>query len=409
MRAIVAWSKLSLESTARRLSTIACILVLAAIACLNARAESSMQSPVPPAPDNQAVTRDAIQSPPPPPVTDTVSGQSAEGQGKNGDNSGKVDLPKSNQAQNSTTEAKGKDKDKDKDKVKRPVRRGNAPCLSWIDDTTKPKAVLLCVHGLGLHNDSYEGFAERLKKHGVAIFSIDVRGFGSFIQAKGRERVDFDGCMDDVEATLKVLHRAYPGLPVFIMGESMGGAIALRATALYPELIQGLISSVPAGDRFKQGETRLKVALHFLDSANKPFNVGSGVLKQATSNAELREQWSKDPLNKLNLSPNELLQFQHFMNQNHEMAKRIVDRPVLFVQGCKDRLVRPEGTVELFNRLPTPDRRLELISNGEHLIFEENQCTDEEIKIVANWIDEHLLSNNSQTAQNQAKQTNESH
>ena len=209
---------------------------------------------------------------------------------------------------------------------------------------------------------------QRMAKLGYATYAIDVRGFGSFMEAKGREQVDFDGCLADVQSTLKVLHRAYPGMPIFLLGESMGGAIALRATAIYPELVDGLISSVPAGDRFKQNQTRLSVALHLLEAPNKPYNVGKGVIKQATENEELREVWSKDPLNKLNLSPNELLQFQHFMNQNHKCAKLITDKPVLFVQGCKDRLVRPEGTVELFNELATPDRKLELISNGEHLI-----------------------------------------
>lgn len=272
----------------------------------------------------------------------------------------------------------------------KPVRRGNAPCLSWFPESNAaPKAVILCVHGLGLHNGTYTDFGQRMAKLGYATYAIDVRGFGSFMEAKGREQVDFDGCLADVQSTLKVLHRAYPGTPIFLLGESMGGAIALRATATYPELIDGLISSVPAADRFKQNQTRLSVALHLLEAPNKPYNVGKGVINQATENEELREVWRRDPLAKLNLSPNELLQFQHFMNQNHKCAKLITNKPVLFVQGCKDRLVRPAGTVELFNELATPDRKLELISNGEHLIFEENQFTDQGIDMVAKWIDVH--------------------
>lgn len=286
-----------------------------------------------------------------------------------------------------TTSASG---DKSK-KKKATARRGNAPCLCWIDSDHPAKAVILCVHGLGLHNGTYESFGERFCKNGFAVYAIDVRGFGSWIAAKGRERVDFEGCMEDVKSTLHVLHRAHPGLPVFILGESMGGAIALRATAMFPDLVQGLISSVPAGDRFKQGSARLKVALHLLDSANKPIDMGE-IVDQATQKPEVRKAWINDPLNKLNLSPNELIQFQHFMNQNHESAKLIKDTPVLFVQGCQDRLVRPEGTVELFNKLATPDRQLELISNGEHLIFEENQFTDEDIKIVSDWMAKHLTA-----------------
>ncbi len=264
--------------------------------------------------------------------------------------------------------------------------RGNAPCMSWLDTAQPAKAVILCVHGLGLHNGTYEAFGKRMSKLGYAMYAIDVRGFGSWMEAQGRDRCDFDNCLADVRSTLKVVRRIHPGVPVILLGESMGGAIALRATSMYPELVDGLVSSVPAGDRFKQAKTSLKVALHLLESPDKPFNVGEGVVKQATQNEELRKAWLEDPLAKLNLSPRELMQFQHFMNGNHDCAQKIVRTPVLIVQGCKDKLVRPEGTVELFNNLATPDREIVLIPNAEHLIFEEGQFSDQEIATVDNWI-----------------------
>ncbi len=274
---------------------------------------------------------------------------------------------------------------------KKSARPGNAPCLTWLPAGRKCKAVILCVHGLGLHNGTYADFGKRMASMGYAVYAIDVRGFGSFMEAKGRETVDFDGCLNDIQSTLKVLHRAHKGLPLYLLGESMGGAIALRATAIYPDLVDGLISSVPANDRFKQSHTRLNVAVHLLENPDKPFDVGKDIISQATEKQELRDQWSKDPLNKLNLSANELLQFQHFMNQNHKCAKLIQVTPVLFVQGCRDKLVKPQGTVELFNELATQDRQLDLITNGEHLIFEENQFTDEGINKVSTWIDAHLV------------------
>ncbi|HEY9773872.1 MAG TPA: alpha/beta fold hydrolase [Planktothrix sp.] len=267
-----------------------------------------------------------------------------------------------------------------------------APCLSWIDYDKQSKAVILCVHGLGLHNGTYTDFGKRMSSLGYAMYAIDMPGFGSFQEAQGRQKIDFVGDLEEIKATLKVLHRAHPGLPVFILGESMGGAIALRACAIYPDLVDGLISSVPSGDRFKQGKTDLKVAIHFLEGRHRDFNVGKGVVEQATVKPELREAWGNDPLARMNLSAEELMQFQHFMNQNHVMAKLIKTRPVLFVQGCKDKLVRPEGTVQLFNQLATPDRQLELISSAEHLIFEENQFNDEAIDTVSKWLDKHIAS-----------------
>ncbi len=84
------------------------------------------------------------------------------------------------------------------------------------------------------------------------------------------------------------------------------------------------------------------------------------------------------------------------MNENHESAKQISKTPVLFVQGCKDQLVRPQGTVEIFNSLSTKDRKIELIHDKEHLIFEEGQFDDQVLDIVDQWLVAHIPNNNKQ-------------
>jgi alpha-beta hydrolase superfamily lysophospholipase len=271
--------------------------------------------------------------------------------------------------------------------------REGAPCLRWAPEESEPQAAILCVHGLGLHNGSYTEFGKRMSKLGYVVYAVDMRGFGSYKDSEGKEQVDFDGCLADIKATLKVLHRAHPKLPVYLLGESMGGAIVIHATAAFPELIDGTVSSVPSGSRFKQGKSAMSVAMHALEGGlNKQFDVGSGVIKQATVKPELREAWGSDPLNRLNLSPRELMIFQNFMDHNHNVAPLIKSTPVLVVQGCKDKLVKPEGTVELFNELGTSDKRIQLVQNGEHLIFEEGQASDAALDSLTNWLELHTLS-----------------
>ncbi|MBU6455295.1 MAG: alpha/beta hydrolase [Cyanobacteria bacterium REEB67] len=277
---------------------------------------------------------------------------------------------------------------------KRRVARGNPPSSSWMPQDGDPavSAVLLCIHGLGLHNETYEPFGKAMAHLGVATYAVDMRGFGSYRQAKGHEEVDFDGCLDDVYRTLKSIRRAQPTKPVFLLGESMGGAIALHAAALRPDLIDGLISSVPAGDRFKQGHTSLKVALQFLKDRHKQMNVGEAVVNQATKDPTLRQAWINDPLARMQLSAKELVQFQKFMNQNHEFARAIKDKPVLIVYGCLDKLVKPEGSQEIFNELSTTDKEIYPVSRAEHLIFEENQFSPEVISRLNAWIASHSVA-----------------
>ncbi|MBY0547644.1 MAG: lysophospholipase, partial [Candidatus Obscuribacterales bacterium] len=267
--------------------------------------------------------------------------------------------------------------------------RQAAPCRSWVSTREKPIAVILCIHGLGLQSNSYEFFGKETSNRGIAVYAIDVRGFGSWMQAKGKTKVNFDDCLADIKQSLESIRSAHPGLPVYILGESMGGAIALRAASLYPDLIDGLISSVPAGERFNQGKTSMKVFMNLLAGFDIA-NVGQDVVNSATKNAKLQSQWKEDPLARLSLTPQELIQFQDFMNSNHDAAKKLTDMPVLFVQGVGDQLVKPEGTWELFNSVAAKDKSFFAVP-GEHLIFEEAQTQDpgprdQNFRVIQSWL-----------------------
>lgn len=267
--------------------------------------------------------------------------------------------------------------------------RGTPPCLTWTVPDGAPRAVLLCVHGCGLHAGSYKDLGEQLAARGIVTYAVDVRGFGSFQQAEGRDVIDLKGCCWDVEETLKVLRKAHPGVPVYLLGESMGGAITLHVTSEHPELVDGLISSVPAGHRFKQTGTDLKVAWHAIKGGlHKNFNIGETIINQATSKPELRKEWAEDPMARMNLSPAELLEFKHFCDHNEQCAVKVRKTPVLFVQGCGDRLIHPESTYKIFHKLPVEDKWLLQVGNAEHLIFEEHQFNDAVLDVLVKWIDQ---------------------
>src|SRR5207237_2373312 len=122
-----------------------------------------------------------------------------------------------------------------------------------------------------------------MSKLGVATFAVDVRGFGTWMKLAGKKQLDFDACLTDVEKALKLLRTGYPKVPVYLLGESMGGAIALRVTADHPELVDGLISAVPSGDRFHKTRNELQVALRMVTGRmGKPMEVGSRMINQAT-------------------------------------------------------------------------------------------------------------------------------
>jgi alpha-beta hydrolase superfamily lysophospholipase len=273
-----------------------------------------------------------------------------------------------------------------------------APCISWMPpDNVKPRAAMLCIHGFSLHKGCYTAFGKEMAKDGIATYALDLRGFGeSKDSTGGHTQLDFDGFLVDIKAELEQIHKNHPGLPVIILGESMGGAVALRATALYPQLVSGLISSVPARDRFAFSESERKMLVKsglqsVFGGFSKPMdNAAMSAVQKISDKPELRDQWKSDPLMRTDFSPKEFLQFDEFMAHNLEAASMVKNTPVLFIQGTNDKLIRPAGTWKLFERLSTPDRQMVLSSNSEHLIFEEGQFRPDDLSFVLTWIDKNV-------------------
>jgi alpha-beta hydrolase superfamily lysophospholipase len=265
------------------------------------------------------------------------------------------------------------------------------PVWMWTDPRVKRRATLVCVHGLGLNARTYEAFARAIAPRGFATLALDMRGFGTYATLKGKDRADFEGSLEDLQAVLKTMRTDKSKTPIFILGESMGGAIALQFTARNPNLVDGLICSVPAGTRYKSKKTDLKVFFGLLKGANKPFNIGKEVINQATAKEGLKEEWENDPFNRLELTPKELVSFQQFMNQNKSAASKIKDRPVIFFQGGQDKLVKAQGTLNIFKEVAAPDKDLVLLGSSEHLIFEEGQFEPSVIYGVVGWVLSHIM------------------
>lgn len=285
-----------------------------------------------------------------------------------------------------------------------------APSVAWLpDEGIQPKVAILCLHGFSLHKGCYQALGQVLANNGVATYAIDLRGFGERKIADDRNGLDFDGDIVDVKAMLEQIRKNHPGLPVVMLGESMGGALALRVTAFYPELVDGLICSVPAHDRFAMSDEEKSVVEKCVLQAvvgafSKPMtDVAMAAVKKITDNPELQNEWKSDPLMRINFSPKDFVQLDGFLAHNLEAAPRVKKTPVLFIQGTNDKLIRPAGTWKLFERLATPNRQMVLSQNSEHLIFEKGQFNDTDLRFVVSWIDRNVAPLDSAIAQSKEK------
>jgi alpha-beta hydrolase superfamily lysophospholipase len=269
-------------------------------------------------------------------------------------------------------------------------RMRTLPVVAWANLKDLPKAAIVCLHGLGLENRAFFSTANELNKRGYIVYALDVRGFGSWTQTKGLETLDYSRALTDIANVVQVIKKENPTLPIFILGESMGGAIALRAGGQLQDVVDGVIASVPSAERFQQRKMALTTAVHFMIDPKASFSIHDYVADRATSNDQVREKWANDPKAKLGMTPIELMKFAVFMRTTKEHAAEITKIPVLVAQGLKDRLVKPEGTFAIFDAVKSEDKTLLLIGTAEHLMFETMAPSSLLIDSVDSWLKLHL-------------------
>lgn len=118
------------------------------------------------------------------------------------------------------------------------------PHRTW-SGLRKPSALIIALHGMNDYSRAFEGSGPFFEKRGIAVFAYDQRGFGRSPHAgiwAGEPNL-----VGDLKQYVQVLQKIYPRTPVYILGESMGGAVAITALADpdFPK-VKGVILSAPA-------------------------------------------------------------------------------------------------------------------------------------------------------------------
>jgi alpha-beta hydrolase superfamily lysophospholipase len=234
---------------------------------------------------------------------------------------------------------------------------------AWMPET--PRAIVALVHGIAEHSGRYAFLAERANQNELGVVSVDLRGHG---RSPGeRSYVErFDDYLLDVDALLAKARELAAGRPVFLMGHSMGGAIALRWVAQRRQSVAGLILS-SAALKIGGDVPRLLVALAPLLSRWLPHLRGKRFDPAVISRDPAAvAAYVHDPLVSLEAPPArtgaELLQA---MVANHAAAAGLT-LPVYLFHGDADRLTDPAGSREIHDLWGGQDRTLRLWPGSRH-------------------------------------------
>jgi alpha-beta hydrolase superfamily lysophospholipase len=113
---------------------------------------------------------------------------------------------------------------------------------TWLDGT--PRYIALLCHGYGEHVGRYQYVADRLVEHGAIVHGVDHVGHG----ASAGERAlipDFAPVVEDFHVLHLAARAQHRGLPVVLVGHSMGGLIAARYAQVYGGALTILVLSAP--------------------------------------------------------------------------------------------------------------------------------------------------------------------
>src|SRR5258705_8666162 len=110
----------------------------------------------------------------------------------------------------------------------------------------QPRSSVLIAHGYGEHAGRYEHVAQRFVDDlGAAVYAPDHRGHGRTDGATGLVE-DGEGITADLHDVADTARAEHPGLPIALIGHSMGGLIAARYAQRFGDELSALVLSTPA-------------------------------------------------------------------------------------------------------------------------------------------------------------------
>ncbi|SEP59756.1 Lysophospholipase, alpha-beta hydrolase superfamily [Streptomyces sp. yr375] len=242
--------------------------------------------------------------------------------------------------------------------------RGTVAVREWPGP--RPRYVALVVHGYGEHVGRYEGLADVLTGHGATVFAPDHVGHGG----SAGERVvieDFEDVVTDVHAVAELARAAHPGLPLVVIGHSMGGLIAARYAQRHGDTLAALVLSGPVIGVWET-PTRL---LAYDEIPDVPVNPAALSRDPAVGAA-----YAADPL--VWHGPMKRPTLEAFVQTLETVAKDgdVGPLPLLWLHGDADRLVPLPGSRIGVERLSggTPTERI--YPGARHEVFHETNKAD---------------------------------
>src|SRR5262245_37129 len=222
-----------------------------------------------------------------------------------------------------------------------------------------PRGVALLAHGYGEHIGRYDYVADMLLRQGAVVYGPDHMGHGR----SGGDRVlihDYEEVVTDLHTVEDRARTDHPGLPVVLIGHSMGGMIAARYAQRYGSGLTALVLSGPVLGSWAPVEVLLGLA----EIPDSPIDTAT-----LSRDLSVGEAYAADPLVWHGPFKRPTVEALDHCLTTIKEGGRLGTLPSLWVHGEDDELVPLDATRDGIDQVRGDDLTEIIYPGARHEVF----------------------------------------
>ena len=256
---------------------------------------------------------------------------------------------------------------------------------SWHPDS-EPRAIVIIVHGLGAHSGIFSHMAEFLSDRQFAVYALDLRGHGRSQGRRGHIN-NWSEFRQDLNSFIQLVSTKENHLPIYLLGQSLGGTISLDYALHDSKQLQGLILFSPAL-RVKIAPLKSILGRLFsrllprftMDTDSQPSTIACD-LQVATSTTD--DSWRHTKATARLAT--EFWRTAAWI-EAHASDLKI---PLLILHGGVDQITLPETSLQLFADIVGADKERYEYPQGHHELQNDLECRNIFVDLL-DWLERHL-------------------
>ncbi|MEM8860409.1 MAG: lysophospholipase [Chloroflexota bacterium] len=254
-----------------------------------------------------------------------------------------------------------------------------------------PKAIIAYFHGGGGHSGqpTYTHFVKHFPEKGFMLYGLDQRGHG---RSEG-DPFHINSMADirrDMQSFLELIQQNHPDIPVFFLGQSMGGLFVLDYCLHRPNDVAGAIA-IASGLNLTGIPAVVRLIFRLLSriAPKRVLKVRGVDLTGASRDPKEAERLKTDQLTNLSSTPQTVVEITKTVERVHKTAPKF-QTPLMVIHGTADPISPYTGSETFFNAVKIEDKTLKLYEGGYHQPFIDTN-REEAFSDIENWVNAHIL------------------